>query len=398
MARIARDGLAYGPDGSIWASIDARLSRYENGAWSDAADIQPGSPLSVAPDGAIWFVSQNSESARALVDRLLPGEATAEPTPTASPQVELRARNGAATRLLAVDSEQAWATRSGDWMQDWLWRRDAAGWTGPIGLEDTVANPRSTVNVRGLAELADRRLALATDTGLWVGGEGAWTRAWAGEAWDVAVAPDRRLWVTGPGWGSSTLRVLRETAVGWQEDWSGCRSGGNAVAIAADGSVWTAGITYSSMGGVARVQDGTCEEMHPLGGGRDDEVVGIAASPSGLIAVHVLDPLVDDVATGGRVLQWQDGRWTELRAGSDLIGMWHALAYTPEGALWATFAGSLSRYAGGQWQQVTTAMQQAPISVATDGTVWYVRADGVIDRLQPSDVNAAIDSLKSPDP
>ena len=31
------------------------------------------------------------------------------------------------------------------------------------------------------------------------------------------------------------------------------------------------------------------------------------------------------MATGGRVVEWRDGQWTELRAGSELIGMWHAL-------------------------------------------------------------------------
>ena len=276
---------------------------------------------------------------------------------------------------------------------DQLWHRDAAGWTGPISVGTTAINANETVIVRGIADLGDGRMAIATDTGLWVGVKGAWTRIWAGQASDVAWAPDGRLWVAGLSEeGSSTLRVLRETGEGWRQDWSGCRSGGNAVAIAADGSVWTSGITYSSMGGVARALDGACEEMHPLGEGRGEEVMSIAASPSGAVAVHVLDPLVDDLATGGRVLEWQDGRWTELRAGSDLVGMPHSLAYTPDGALWAAFDGAVDRYANGQWQEVTTAMPQAPISVGYDGTVWYVRADGVIDRMRP------VDSLEIQDP
>jgi len=205
-------------------------------------------------------------------------------------------------------------------------------------------------------------------------------------AWDVALAPDGRLWVSGmPERGVSTLRVLREADGAWQQDWSGCRTGGNAVAIAADGSVWTSGITYSSMGGVARAVDGVCEEMRPLGEGRGDEVMDVAAAPSGAVAVHVLDPLVDGMATGGRVLEWLDGRWTERRAGSDLVGLWDSLAYTPDGAMWATFDGALHRYADGSWEEVTTALVQAPISTTADGTVWYVRADGVVDRLRSGD-------------
>ena len=87
------------------------------------------------------------------------------------------------------------------------------------------------------------------------------------------------------------------------------------------------------------------------------------------------------------MLEWQDGRWTELRAGKDVIGNWHTLGYTPDGGLWAVFGNALNRYANGRWQDVTTARQASPISVAWDGTVWYVRSDGAVDRLRPGDVD-----------
>jgi hypothetical protein len=383
--RSGWNGLAYGPDGTLWAAFDGRLWRYADGVEALVRDNIGIGPVSVAPDGTVWFIAEDPATGATFVDRLLPDDI---PAPATSRQAELKARSGAMTRLLAVDGDAAWVARSGDYMHDWLWHRDAAGWSGPVSIEDTAINPRMTAVVRGMAALADGRVAIATDTGLWVGVEGAWTRAWAGEAWDVAEADDGRLWVSGlPEQGDSALRVLRETGSGWQQDWSGCRAGGNDVALAADGSVWTTGITYSSgRGGVARVQDGTCETMHPLGDGADDEVAGITASPTGAVAVHVLDIGADGTATGGRVLEWQDGRWIELRAGSDLVGMWHALAYAPNGDLWATFDGALSRYADGQWQDVADVMPQAPISAAADGTVWYVRADGVIDRLRQTDV------------
>ena len=191
----------------------------------------------------------------------------------------------------------------------------------------------------------------------------------------------------GPDRGDSTLRALRETAEGWQQDWSGCRAGGNAVAIAADGSVWTSGISYSSGGGVARVEDGVCEELFPLGEGKGDEVIAVAASAAGAVAVHVIEPLGGGQVAGGRVLEWQDGQWTELRAGKDLVGNWNTLGYAPDGALWAVFGNALNRYANGRWQDVTTARAGSPISVAYDGTVWYVRSDGAVDRLRPGDVD-----------
>ena len=201
------------------------------------------------------------------------------------------------------------------------------------------------------------------------------------------MAPDGRLWVSGlQDPDASTLRVLRETDEGWTQDWSGCRAGGNSVAIAADGSVWTAGNTYSGMGDVSRAVggtwlDGTCETLLPMGAGSKSEVLSIAASPSGAVAVHIINPVVDDQFAGGRVLEWRDGRWTELHEGKDLVSNWQSLAYTPDGALWVVLGDALNRYADGEWQAITGALPGSPISATADGTVWYVRADGVVDRV-----------------
>jgi hypothetical protein len=318
-----------------------------------------------------------------------PVSPSASPVPAPSTSMvptvaELKADgdSGLGFRLLGIDDERAWAA-----MGDGLWSRTSAGWSGPISVEETAIYPRMLATIRGIADLGDGRLAIATDTGLWVGNEGAWTRAWDGAASDVAMAPDGRLWVSGsPDRGESSLRALRETGAGWQQDWSGCRAGGNAIAIAADGSIWTSGITYSSAGGVARAKDGACEELFPLGEGNGYEVPAIAASPSGAVAVLVMDPLVDDQFAGAHVVEWQDGRWTELRGGQDLTApSWHALAYTSDGALWATFGAALNRYANGSWQVVAAAEAGAPISAAFDGTVWYVRPDGVVDRVLAGD-------------
>ena len=89
-----------------------------------------------------------------------------------------------------------------------------------------------------------------------------------------------------------------------------------------------------------------------------------------------------------------DACWSGRTAGgpscalaTDVIGNWHTLGYTPDGALWAVFGNALNRYASGRWQDVTTARQASPISVAWDGTVWYVRSDGAVDRLRPGDVD-----------
>ncbi len=286
----------------------------------------------------------------------------------------------AEVRLLGINRDEAWAAKPGNDEHFRLWSRTAGGWSGPISVEDAAIYPRMAAIIRGITDTGDGRLAIATDTGLWVGSAGSWTRAWAGEAWDSAMASDGRLWVSGHTEnGSYTLRVLHKTDAGWVQDWAGCEAGGNAVAIAPDGSVWTAGNTYP--GGVARAEEGMCEELFPLGEGSGGLVMSVAASPSGAVAVHIINPVVDDQFAGGRVLEWRDGRWTELHEGKDLVSNWQSLAYTPDGALWTVFGDALNRYADGEWTEIMRAQRGSPISATADGTVWYVRADGVVDRV-----------------
>jgi hypothetical protein len=375
--------LSYAPDGSLWAAFDGRLWRYVDGVETLARDNVGSGPVSVAPDGSVWFVTQDPDTGQAFVDRLLPGDPTNGPTPapTASPQAELNTGGySAEVRLLGINGDEAWVAKPGDDMQSLLWMWTAAGWTGPTSVGDTAIDPRMPAITRSVAGLGDGRLAIATDTGLWVGSPGSWTRAWGGEAWDSAMASDGRLWVGGlTENGAYTLRVLHETGDGWVQDWAGCEAGGNSVAIAADASVWTAAISFP--GGVARVQDGECKELFPLGEGSGGLVMSVAASPSGAVAVHIVNPVVDDQFAGGRVMEWRDGRWTELHEGKDLVSFPQSLAYTPDGALWTVLGDALNRYADGEWTAISRAQRGSPISATTDGTVWYVRADGVVDRV-----------------
>ncbi len=386
----AWNALSYAPDGSLWVAFDDKLWRYDGTTGTPIRDAVPAA-VSVAPDGTVWFVAKDAEGDGGEIERLRPDGAQAEPSPaqtpapSASPVPQLKAdgaANGAGFRLLGVDSERAWAAKSFGARGSGLWGRTSAGWTGPTGVD-----PRMQAAINSIADMGDGRLAIALDTGVWVGGGESWTRVWEGAASDVAMAPDGRLWVSGPGdVGASRLRALRETGAGWQQEWSGCQAGGKDVVIAADGSVWTAGITYTATGGVARATDGDCEELFPVRDGY--EVMGLAASPTGAAAVLVVDPFAGDLPTSGRIVEWREGRWTELRAGEDLVPAgFGSLAYTPDGALWATFGERLHRYTDGSWQAITGALVQAPISVGVDGTVWYVRDDAIVDRVRLGDPN-----------
>ena len=133
--------------------------------------------MSVAPDGTVWFVAQDPETGAAFVDRLLPGDvvpepsATADATPEPSAVPELDA--GEYPRLFGINSERAWIAKGDANARYEIWSRTAAGWSGPMTLEDPAIFTSTQTVIRGLADLGDGRLAIATDTGLWVGSEGS---------------------------------------------------------------------------------------------------------------------------------------------------------------------------------------------------------------------------------
>ena len=79
MARYGRPST--GSCGATWMALSRSL-----------ATTSAAGPVSVAPDGSVWFVAQDAATGDAFVDRLLPGDAAMEPTPTptASPQAELK--------------------------------------------------------------------------------------------------------------------------------------------------------------------------------------------------------------------------------------------------------------------------------------------------------------------
>ncbi len=280
------NGLSYGPDGSLWAAFDRRLWRYADGAETSVRDDIGQGPVSVAPDGTVWFVAQDAATGTAFVDRLLPDPVVPEPsaaadaTPGPSALPELDA--GEFPRLLGLDGERAWIAKGDENARYELWSRTASGWHGPMTIDGVGL-------VRGLADLGDDQIAVASDNGVWVGNASGWTMIWDDQANAVEMDRNGTLWVAGLGnRGTSSLRSFRETADGWSLTWSGCRAGGWSLDVASDGAAWTSGIEYAGAAGIARAREGSCEQLTSVAELDTTDVESLAAGPSGRVAVVVL--------------------------------------------------------------------------------------------------------------
>ena len=390
----AWNALSYAPDGALWAAFDNQLWRYEGTAGTPVRDAMSAA-VSVAPDGTVWFVAKDATGVGGVVERLLPGDVQAEPSPApaeASSLVqELTVGLSGGSRLHAVSADRAWVAMPGSGDEYELWNRTSDGWRGPMRIGGAAV-------IRGIEDLGDGRLAVARDDGVWLGNEAAWTRIWGEQANAVKMDPDGVLWVAGLGdRGTSSLRSLREEAGGqWTLVSSGCTAGGWSLDIASDGSVWTSGIGYSGTAGIARWAGGTCEQVAPLPDANATDVPAIAAGPSGRLAALVMNVECCDRWTGAHLMEWDGERWSEIDAedATDAnrfggIGF-DTLAFSDDGAIWAIVAGTLSRYANGAWASVAEVGLNSPISVAPDGTVWYVAPDGTVGHLQPVGLDSVL--------
>ena len=136
------NGLSYGPDGSLWAAFDRRLWRYADGAETSVRSGVGSGPVSVAPDGTVWFVAQDSATGAAFVDRLIPDSTVPEPSAAADATPEPSAvpvlDAGDFPHLLGINSERAWIAKGDDNARYELWGRTAAGWSGPMTLDDAA--------------------------------------------------------------------------------------------------------------------------------------------------------------------------------------------------------------------------------------------------------------------
>ena len=141
--------------------------------------------------------------------------------------------------------------------------------------------------------------------------------------------------------------------------------------------------------GIARLSEGDCGEVLPWGDGATHDVTGIATGREGRVAIAIMDIQAGDLYPGGRIMTWDGERWTTLRDGPEVrSGGLNGLSYGPDGSLWAAFDRRLWRYADGAETSVRSDVGQGPVSVAPDGTVWFVAQDAAtgtafVDRLLP---------------
>jgi hypothetical protein len=54
------NGIAYAPDGTLWASINGGLWRFAHGVWSQQRRATLASPVSVGPAGTVWFLADGA--------------------------------------------------------------------------------------------------------------------------------------------------------------------------------------------------------------------------------------------------------------------------------------------------------------------------------------------------
>jgi hypothetical protein len=311
---------------------------------------------------------------QAAVPTPTPAWPTPGPDATLVPELVIPPTNQAATILLGTGRDQAWAA-VGSWPGDSvLWHRTANGWTRMTGTKGWGL-------IRSLASLPAGRLAVAADGGVFVSAPDGWTRVQQHSAMAIAVDAKDVLWVAAliDGGPEGTLHAYRETPSGWVLEWSGCDRGGNSVAVDADGSVWVAGITYSSLGGIGRVKDGVCADMSPHLRVGADEIASIAANPAGGIAAMVDDVPADPGSPAVHIIRWDGAGWTEIRAvaAAPLI---NCMAYTADGALWVVVGPELVRHAAGSWTAVASAGYSV-MSAGPDGTLWYLSLGGAVAHI-----------------
>ncbi len=266
-----------------------------------------------------------------------PFEAVLPPARSALPQQLPVMMDPITVEIEAISAEEAWASvGTGE-----LWHRTVAGWTGPFDPLDT---PRDD-QVRDLARMPDGRLVVSADRGIWVGDESGWTRVSQGGPWGVSADSNGVIWA-GRSSGGRGLSAYRERDETWDAASHACSAGGNLVATATDGSVWTAGIGYLNGNGLARLIDGSCQEFDPWGDRRRHDVMGIATGGTGRVAIMARE--LGDGPTASRIMTWDGQGWRTLRAGMDVSDSgFSGLAYGPDGTLWTAFDGRLWRYVNG---------------------------------------------------
>ena len=358
--------LAVDGDGVVWAlsgETPARVARFEGGTWTTYG------PESGLPDRDLLWISATDAgvflgTAGGLY-RLTDGRWT-----LAWPDTETGPSLAGYVQMLAVSEDEAWVSSDGQG----LWHFVGGAWVGPEA-ED--------LSIHALALGTDGTLFVAGSGGVSVRRDGRWSTAWAGNpmtgnATSVAIAPSGSVWIAASGQPVELRKVDGE----WEGRPVSCPAGGQGVVVTADGAVWTGGFAYTGTSGLARIDGDSCSEVWPLGDARTHGIGGLAAGPAGGL-VAVVD---EDGPNGLRSVVWYDGTdWSTLSTGQAPGG--GALVVGPLGEVW--FSGrwpehALKRYDNGAWHDVAVGIWAREISVAPDGTVWFLGPSG-IQRIRAAD-------------
>ena len=334
--------VAFGPDGSLWASTSGGLVRWDPEADTYRRYMLHAYGLAVAPDGAVWLEGEYG---------LCRFDGTACEPPPELPVFMTGANlvlDGAPDGALWVGSEQGAS------------RFDGISWAGHLlgaGVSDLDAGYPGEVwaaTSQGVAryrESDDSWAGYAEEQGL--PGHQIWT---------VGVSPDGEVWAH-VAWEG----LYRFGGEGWQavED----PPGGivRDIAFAADGTPWvgTVGSTHYPGGALSRWTGDAWDDV---------------SSGSGLISFRAVAPGHDSVVAAATSLGlglFRDGEWQMLRDGPTSSRV-TSVAVTPDGAAWFAFGdqslstngSGLSRFDGEEWQYYLGDAEVTALAVAPDGSLW----------------------------
>jgi hypothetical protein len=334
--------VAFGPDGSLWASTSGGLVRWDPGAGTYRRYMLRAYQLAVSPDGAVWL---GGEYGLCLFDRTVCERPPALGVFITGTGLVL---DVAADGDLWVGGEQG------------VSRFDGASWTGyPLsaGVSDLDAGYPGEVwaaTSQGVARYQasdDSWVFYAEEQGLpahqiWTVGVSPEGEAWAHVAWEGLYRFDGEEW-----------QAVEDPPGGTVRD----------IAFAADGTPWvgTVGGTHYPGGALSRWT-----------GGRWDEV----SSSSGLISFQAVAPGPGGVVAAATSLGlglFRDGEWRMLRDGPTSSRV-ASVAVTPDGAAWFAFGdqslstngSGLSRFDGQGWQYHLGDAEVTALAVAPDGSLW----------------------------
>jgi ligand-binding sensor domain-containing protein len=449
------------PDGVVWVATYGGLARFDGTTWTDEAVPSPAARESVAagPDGTVWA----ADGANSLDDADSPG--------TAVTVVRFDGRSwfsygmGDGLPSGGVDGRAAWIAPTkqgvfvgtgqgifrlaGDrWERAWppvsqrkptlllavsrdeLWARDgdghARGWSrGDSGLLHYRDGSWTSEPIDpGLSTYGPDVMAYAPDGTLWAAGEagvaylrdGRWTvvdtrpsdvaeRAYGPAS---AIAFDQRgtVWVAGTEtWAggfmsASRLWTLSFDGTSWSKQTiEGCPLDPRSLSLAIDrtGALWVGDVS----GGLARFDGRGWETIGEIAGSPIGGATVLGIAPDGAAWMAVSDPVApaDDPRTARVKAARFDGKdWTVVDLPTDYLGSDSLasgeivseglvpgdLVLAPDGTLWASTYRGPAHLVGRTWSfpyadRIPTAVSWGAPSyaVARDGTVFGQTPTGI---------------------